>query len=147
VNQGAGEKVLGKWYAEISVDLVVSDNRDSLCRVIPEGTQVTLHTYSIQRDPRNFHTPDAFLPERWFSAGAPAGEHNPAAFLPFSYGPANCAGKNFALMEMRMVLCWVLRRFRFSKAPGFRYEEWEGEIQDWFAVHQPPLLASISIRE
>ncbi|KAH9026090.1 high nitrogen upregulated cytochrome P450 monooxygenase 2 [Lactarius hengduanensis] len=128
VDKGTGEKVLGKW-------------------VIPEGTQVTLHTYSIQRDPRNFHTPDAFLPERWFSAGAPAGEHNSAAFLPFSYGPANCAGKNLASMEMRMALCWVLRRFQFSKAPGFRYEEWEGKILDWFAVSQPPLLVSISIRE
>ncbi len=50
-------------------------------------------------------------------------------------------------MEMRMVLCWVLRRFRFSKAPGFRYEEWEGKIQDWFVVRQQPLLASIAIRE
>jgi hypothetical protein len=26
VNKGAGEKVLGKWYADTSVDLVVSDN-------------------------------------------------------------------------------------------------------------------------
>ncbi|KAH9169509.1 high nitrogen upregulated cytochrome P450 monooxygenase 2 [Lactarius sanguifluus] len=130
VNQGAGEKVLGKW-------------------VIPEGTQVTLHTYSIQRDSRHFHSPETFLPERWFSTGSEssAGEHNPAAFLPFSYGPANCAGKNLALMEMRMVLCWVLRRFRFSQASGFRYEEWEGKIQDWFVARQQPLLASIAIRE
>ncbi|KAF8269044.1 high nitrogen upregulated cytochrome P450 monooxygenase 2 [Lactarius quietus] len=128
VNKGVGKKVLGKW-------------------VIPEETQVTIHVYSMQRDPRNFHNPDVFLPERWFSSGAPPGVHNPAAFLPFSYGPANCAGKNLALMEMRMVLCWVLRRFRFSRAPGFRYEEWEGKVQDWFVVHQPPLLASISIRE
>jgi hypothetical protein len=147
VNKGAGEKVLGKWYAGRSRFLLVSDNRHSFYRVIPEETQVTIHVYSIQRDPRNFHTPDAFLPERWFSTGAPAGKHNPAALLPFSYGPANCAGKNLALMEMRMVLCWVLRRFRFSKAPGFSYEEWEGKVQDWFVVHQPPLLASISIRE
>ncbi|KAI9447574.1 high nitrogen upregulated cytochrome P450 monooxygenase 2 [Lactarius indigo] len=127
VNKGAGKKVLGKW-------------------VIPEGTQVTLHTYSIQRDSRYFHSPEMFLPERWFSTDSPVGEHNPAAFFPFSYGPANCAGKNLALMEMRMVLCWVLRRFRFSQAPGFRYEEWEGKIQDWFVARQQPLLAIITIR-
>ncbi|KAI9445851.1 high nitrogen upregulated cytochrome P450 monooxygenase 2 [Lactarius psammicola] len=84
-------------------------------RTIPEETQLSLHTYSIHRDPRNFYTPEAFLPERWFSTGAPAGEHNTAAFFPFSYGPTICAGKNLAMMEMRMVLCWVLRRFRFSK--------------------------------
>ncbi|KAF8270117.1 high nitrogen upregulated cytochrome P450 monooxygenase 2 [Lactarius quietus] len=115
--------------------------------IIPEETQFVLHTYSIHRDPRNFHTPEAFLPERWFGTGAPSGEHNTAAFFPFSYGPTNCAGKNLALMEMRMLLCWVIRRFRFSKAPGVSYEQWEGKILDWFVVHQDPLLVSVSLRE
>ncbi|KAH9001150.1 high nitrogen upregulated cytochrome P450 monooxygenase 2 [Lactarius akahatsu] len=115
--------------------------------IIPEETQLSLHTYSIHRDPRNFHTPDAFLPERWLSTGAPAGEHNPAAFFPFSYGPTICAGKNLASMEMRMLLCWVLRRFRFSKPPGVTHEEWEGRILDWFVVHQDPLLVNFSLRE
>ncbi len=116
-------------------------------RTIPEETQLVLHTYSIHRDPRNFHTPEAFLPERWFSTGAPVGEHNTAAFFPFSYGPTICAGKNLALMEMRMLLCWVLRRFRFSKAPGVTHKEWERRILDWFIVHQDPLLVSVSLRE
>ena len=116
-------------------------------RVIPEWTQIALHTYSIHRDARYFHTPDEFLPERWLSKGAPAGEHNTAAFIPFSYGPTICAGKNMALMEMRMVLCWILRHFRFSKAPGVVYEEWEAKIQDWFVVHQEPLLVSVSLRK
>ncbi|KAH9983064.1 high nitrogen upregulated cytochrome P450 monooxygenase 2 [Russula compacta] len=128
VNKGKGPKVLGKL-------------------IIPEQTQVTLHTYSIHRDSRYFHTPDAFLPERWLINGAPAGEHNTAAFMPFSYGPAICAGKNLALMEMRMVLCWLLGRFRFSKAPGVDYAEWEKGIQDWFVVHKEPLLVNISLRE
>ncbi|KAI9445850.1 high nitrogen upregulated cytochrome P450 monooxygenase 2 [Lactarius psammicola] len=128
VGKGKGTKVLGKL-------------------VIPEETQVFLHTYSIHRDPRNFHTPEAFLPQRWLSTGAPAGEHNTAAFFPFSYGPTICAGKNLAMMEMRMVLCWVLRRFRFTEAPGVSHEEWEGKILDWFIVHQDPLLVGISPRE
>jgi cytochrome P450 len=116
--------------------------------IIPEETQLSLHTYSIHRDPRNFHTPEAFLPERWLSAGAPAGEHNMAAFFPFSHGPTNCAGKNLALMEMRMLLCWVLRRFQFSEAPEVSLEGWEGRISDWiFLVHQDPLLVTVSLRE
>ncbi|KAI0298930.1 high nitrogen upregulated cytochrome P450 monooxygenase 2 [Russula brevipes] len=126
--KGAGAKALGKL-------------------VIPEQTQLSLHTYSIHRDARYFHTPEAFIPERWFSKGAPAGEHNTAAFIPFSYGPTICAGKNLALVEMRMVLCWVLRRFRFSKAPGFAYEEWEDGIRDWFVVDQDPLLVTMALRE
>jgi cytochrome P450 len=116
-------------------------------RVIPEQTQLTLHTYSIHRDVRYFHTPDAFLPERWLSKGAPTGEHNTAAFMPFSYGPTICAGKNLALLEMRMLLCWLLQRFRFTKAPGIAYEEWEGTIRDWFVAHHEPLFVSVSLRE
>lgn len=37
--------------------------------------------------PRNFYTLEVILPERWFSNGAPGGEHNAAAFYPFSSGP------------------------------------------------------------
>jgi cytochrome P450 len=118
-----------------------------MLRILPEETQVVLHTYSIHRDPRNFYSPEAFLPERWFSTDVTAGEHNTAAFFPFSYGPANCAGKNLAMMEMRMLLCWVLRRFRFSKAPGVRYEGWEGRVMDWRVVHQDPLLVGVSLTE
>ena len=50
-------------------------------------------------------------------------------------------------MEVRMLLCWVLRRFRFSKAPGMNLEDWEGRILDWFGVRQDPLLVSVSFRE
>jgi hypothetical protein len=129
---------------QVLTRILLSNNN---CRVIPEWTQITLHTYSIHRDARYFHTPDAFLPERWFSKGAPAGEHNTAAFFPFSYGPTICAGKKLALMEMRMALCWILRHFRFSRAPGAVYEEWEAGIRDWFVVHHEPLLVNVSVRE
>ena len=143
---GSCEWTLSSMWSrdQVLTRILLSNNN---CRVIPEWTQITLHTYSIHRDARNFHSPDAFLPERWFSKGAPAGEHNTVAFFPFSYGPTICAGKNMALIEMRMVLCWILRHFRVSKAPGVVYEEWEGKIQDWFLVHQEPLLVSVSLRE
>ncbi|KAH8993810.1 hypothetical protein EDB86DRAFT_2927658 [Lactarius hatsudake] len=58
-----------------------------------------------------------------------------------------CAGKNLASMEMRMVPCWVLQRFRFSSAPRVSHDEWEGKILDWFIVRQDPLLVSVSLRE
>ena len=130
------------WPEQVLRNFLLSNDR-----VIPEWTQLALHTYSIHRDARYFHTPDAFLPERWFSKGAPAGEHNTAAFIPFSYGPTMCAGKNLALMEMRMVLCWILRHFRFSRAPGVIYEDWEEKIQDWFVVHHEALLVNVLRRE
>jgi len=125
---------------------LILNNLDFSSRVIPEGAQLSLNTYCIHRDGQYFHTPNAFLPERWFSKSkdvAPklaAGEYNVAAFFPFSHGPTICAGKNLAL-------CCVLRRFRFSRLPGFPYEEWEGRIQDWFVIRVDPLPVHVSVRD
>ena len=46
--------------------------------------------------------------------------HNPAAYLPFSHGPLNCAGKALAQLELRAVVCALLRRFRVRLASGSR---------------------------
>ncbi|KAH9035420.1 hypothetical protein EDB84DRAFT_1485368 [Lactarius hengduanensis] len=71
------------------------------------------------------------------------GEHNTAAFFPFSYGPTNCEGKNLALMEILGSLLGsstipVFRVAGFPRQPGVIYEEWEGRALDRFVVHQDP---------
>ncbi|KAF8258328.1 cytochrome P450 [Lactarius quietus] len=130
LDKGKGPRTFGRWF-------------------IPEETQLSLHTYSIHRDPHNFHTPDAFLPERWLSNGARKGAHNMDAFFPFGYGRTMCVGKYMGLIELRVVLCWMLRSFRFSKAPGVTYEGWEERIKDWVVIHNDPLQEreEIDVRE
>ncbi|KAI0836656.1 cytochrome P450 [Hypoxylon sp. FL0890] len=67
---------------------------------IPEHMLVSMPTYTIQRDERNFVRPNEFIPERWTSQS-----HlvlNPDAFIPFSVGVYGCLGKPFAMMEMRI---------------------------------------------
>ena len=126
--------------------------------MIPEGNSVTIPTYAIQRDPRYFGPlPDTFWPERWILAeennkvvdseklridsktAEPKTKvtHNMAAFVPFSYGPANCVGMRLAMLEMRIVVALLVRNFDFAPAPGESREDlekYEGTIKDWFAV-------------
>ena len=74
------------WSPDQVLTRILVSNND--CRVIPEWTQIALHTYSIHRDARYFHTPDAFLPERGIAKGAPAGEYKYGrAFFPLSVRP------------------------------------------------------------
>ncbi|KAH9990641.1 high nitrogen upregulated cytochrome P450 monooxygenase 2 [Russula compacta] len=136
VLRGAGPKVLGN-------------------HVIPEQTQLFLHTHSIQRDPRNFSMPDAFLPQRWIGTEAetttsspPLGitTHNPAAFIPFSYGPTACVGKNLALMEMRFVASHMVQLYEFRAASGYDMKEWEGTLRDWFVLQRGPLMVNVAPR-
>lgn len=53
---------------------------------------------------------DEFRPERWTVLT----ERQKNAFIPFSYGPRACVGRNLALMEMALITSIVFRNFEFE---------------------------------
>lgn len=131
----------------------------SLLSYIPEGTAILIPFYALFRDPENFSPdPELFWPDRWLHASSAKRTPkqftenaekasvvasqaqsdgvvtNAAAFIPFSYGPANCAGRNLAVMEMRMVVALVMQRFELAFAEGYDPRTWEEELQDWLVV-------------
>ncbi|XP_053691289.1 cytochrome P450 4c21-like [Sabethes cyaneus] len=79
---------------------------------IPEGTTIILGVFNIHRNPShwgsqvNSFNPENFLPER-------AAERHPYAYLPFSGGPRNCIGYKYGLMSMKIMMCHLLRAYRF----------------------------------
>lgn len=82
---------------------------------IPEGTTVTIDIFQIHRDPSVFPDPDSFRPERHLS---PSHARPNSVFIPFSQGARSCIGSKFAMMELKIFLVQILRRFRLlSKTP------------------------------
>lgn len=61
---------------------------------------------------------DEFKPERWL--GESPVKHL-FSYLPFSQGPRICIGKDFALLEFRVLLATFLRRFRFKVPRDLAY--------------------------
>lgn len=69
----------------------------------------------IQRDPAVFgDTANAFVPERWLQQDT-ADKIPSGAWRAFERGPRNCIGQELALIEARVVVAMVARRYDFVK--------------------------------
>ena len=79
---------------------------------IPAGVTVSMNQHVVHRDSRWYDDPMAFRPERWtddFRESLPR-----LAYFPFAAGPRRCVGDRFALLEARLVLATILRRYHLE---------------------------------
>ncbi|XP_045501048.1 cytochrome P450 4C1-like [Colias croceus] len=83
---------------------------------IPEGTEVVVHFYNLQRREDLFPEPELFKPERFLN-----GDKMHFTYVPFSAGPRNCIGQRFAMQEMKYMLSEIIRHFKLkSIVKGYR---------------------------
>ncbi|KAJ3781343.1 cytochrome P450 [Lentinula aff. detonsa] len=121
---------------------------------LPEGTQVWAPPKVFHLNPAYFSPKtDEFVPERWLDpkkdnddSHPNAFKNNMTAFLAFSYGPANCAGRNLARQEMIMVMSLLLQTFDFRFADGFDWKNWTKRLTTFFVTIRPPIEVSITRR-
>ncbi|KAJ7477012.1 cytochrome P450 [Mycena galericulata] len=115
--------------------------------VIPEGTSVVVPPYTMHHDTRYFSPhPEQYIPERWLASSEDKFVCNEDAFIPFSTGPANCAGKNLAMLELRMVVAWVMQAFEMRFAEGYDTRSWEEELKDYFVMQKGGMPVALTSR-
>lgn len=94
---------------------------------VAAGTTLFVFPWVLHRDPRLFPEPLRYDPDRWtddFERTLPR-----LAYLPFGSGPRMCIGREFARMELVLIVAAIAQRFRL---------EWGAE---------PPVpMASITLR-
>ncbi|XP_067400701.1 cytochrome P450 4F4-like [Emydura macquarii macquarii] len=78
-------------------------------RVLPKGNTCLISIYGTHHNPAVWPEPEIYDPHR-FDPESSKNQH-PLAFMPFSTGPRNCIGQNFAMAEMKVVLALTLLRF------------------------------------
>ncbi|KAK5950440.1 hypothetical protein OHC33_008383 [Knufia fluminis] len=127
---------------------------DSNSIQIPGNAVVSVPTYRIQRDPRYWVDPHSFVPERWTTK--PEMILDRRAFCPFSLGAYGCAGKYFALMEIKLVIARLVLDFDIKFADNVTSEEmgrtgakrrFLTTQQDWMTLQPGPLRLKFEKRK
>jgi cytochrome P450 len=65
--------------------------------------------YTIHRNPKYWKDPDRFDPERFSPVNIK--NHVPGSFIPFGYGPRLCVGRNFAMMEITLIIAMLYQKY------------------------------------
>jgi cytochrome P450 len=76
---------------------------------VPAGSVIVISSYAIQRSPRFWAEPERFDPGR-FAPDRPSPD--PYRYFPFGVGPHACIGKHLALIEAKIAMGMLMRRYR-----------------------------------
>ncbi len=85
--------------------------------LFPKGAILAVSPLAVGRNPKFFDDPLEYRPERWtreFERELPRG-----AYVPFAAGPRVCLGKQFATMEMLIVLATLIQNVVINILDGF----------------------------
>ncbi|CAG8714703.1 8241_t:CDS:2, partial [Funneliformis caledonium] len=74
-------------------------------------TPIFINIYGIHHSPGNWKDPEEFIPERFENEHEKRDLHT---WLTFGGGTRSCIGTNFSLIEQRVMLCALLRKYEIS---------------------------------
>ena len=73
--------------------------------------------------------------------------HNLSAFIPFSFGPANCVGKQLAYREMRLVIAALVKKYDIRFADGYEADKYVSQLKDDTVLTKGELPVIITKRQ
>ncbi|XP_047454953.1 cytochrome P450 4B1-like isoform X2 [Mugil cephalus] len=87
-------------------------------RTLPAGSRITTSVFVMHRNAAVWENPNVFDPLRFLPENV--SKRSPHTFVPFSAGPRNCIGQNFAMNEMKVVTALTLKRYQLIEEPNWK---------------------------
>ncbi|KAK6753255.1 hypothetical protein RB195_012695 [Necator americanus] len=84
---------------------------------VPAGVTAMVVPFGTHRDPKYFSRPRDFYPDHFDIDEC--SRRSSYAFIPWSAGPRNCIGQKFAVLEEKVMLARLVRRYRFRATMTF----------------------------
>nr|UUB32699.1 cytochrome P450 CYP9AP1 [Dendroctonus valens] len=104
---------LRKWPVIPVLDRVcvkqytIPASRNEPAVTLNAGDRILISSRSIHHDVQYYEEPNKFDPDRFEAKNI----INPLTYMPFGVGPRSCIGTRFAFLEIKSVLCDLLRNF------------------------------------
>lgn len=93
-------------FREAATDVKIGGYR------IPAGSGLMLPQWVVHRSPRWYDNPDQFNPDRFNSERV--ADRPRFSFFPFGGGPRHCIGKQFSMLEAKLILATVAQEYRLD---------------------------------
>jgi len=81
---------------------------------IPKGARIAVNIYAIHHSKEVYGDPENFRPERWSKESLSTHPIPNSAWIPFSAGARVCIGNNFSLLEQKVFLMDLVKRFKIT---------------------------------
>lgn len=99
--------------APFIVRTVCADIQLNTC-TLPKDAIVMMSLFNMHRNEKIWGpNPDNFDPDN-FLLSERVNSRSPFSFLPFSGGPRNCIGLQYAMISMKVILSGLLRRYKYT---------------------------------
>ena len=108
-------------YRELEADEYIT-GKDNEMVLVKKGTYIQISNWARHRskklwgDDAEIFNPyrELFEDENWNNSVIATYNPNSERFSPFTYQPRDCIGKNFAQIEMRIILLFILHKYSFN---------------------------------
>ena len=100
---------------KLPLDVTIpAETKSAAPTILPEGSLACVWIYALHRNPRLWHRPDDFVPERWIDPNLKDLDEGQCsgAFMPFANGPRNCVGQPLAHVILRIILARIVDRYK-----------------------------------
>lgn len=112
---------------------------------IPGNTTLVAPRYSIARLESSYEKAGEFVPERWTTR--PEMIKDPRGYSPFAQGRFSCVGKDLAMIELRLVIALLLKKFHVEFLEGDDGKSLFDGLKDQFTAAPGRLDLRFRIRD
>ncbi|XP_031628009.1 probable cytochrome P450 6d5 [Contarinia nasturtii] len=83
-------------------------------KVIKKGVQLFIPVLGLEMDAKFYEEPEKFIPDRFNEENSVGKNLINRPYLPFGAGPRNCIGLKLGLLQIKVGLVMMLKKFRFE---------------------------------